>query len=376
MRMFPRTLAGFVLSACIVRAVFGDTLVITGVVTSEGNASVIRNALVTAALAGAAGPAAMDSARTDALGRYSIVAVSLASRVTITASAQGFQAAQNTVTISNPSNGIPDTVRANFILRPLVSGADDTTKISGVVADSITHRPLAGAAIIAQGYAGIGGGTISDTVWTDSLGRFFMQLLTANRYYPSLAIEKNGYRTMDRLLPSGSRNIQLDTLFIAKLEAGDSVTYIVSGAVTDSTGAGIRSAIVQVKISNGSLLLYSGKDTTSQLGGYYSVTARRPYYPGVVAIEVHVDKDKYFSKDTAQTLPSSSEGAVINIVLFPTPLSVLHLIVPAVQRLALRPVCFSVNGRLVGGELRSGFASGVVLYKRDGMPAQAVVRFK
>lgn len=377
MRMFPRSIEGLILLACIVRVAWSDTLVVSGVITSEGNAAVIRNALVTVALAGSGGPATVDSARTDALGRYAIFAVSTAARVTITANAQGFQAAQNTVEISDPSNGVPDTVRADFALHPLVSGPNDTTKISGIVADSITHRPLAGAAIIAQGYAGIGGGAVSDTVWTDSSGRFFMRLLTANRYYPLLAIEKDAYRTLDRLLPSGSRTIELDTLLIAKLEAGDSVTYVVSGTVSDSTGAGIRGAIVLVRISNGTLLLFSGKDTTSQLGGYYSVTARRPYYAGTVALEVHVDKDRYFSKDTVQVLPSSSGGAVINVVLFSTPSSVLRLVGPPVQAAALRPACFSVDGRLVGRNSQGpGPASGVVLYKRDGMPAQAVVRLK
>ncbi len=377
MRMFPRSIACFILSVFIVRAACGDTLVIAGVVTSAGDASVIRSALVTVALAGTAGPATVDSARTDALGRYAIVAVTAASMAAITASAQGFQAAQNTVEISYPSNRVPDTVRADFALHPLGSAPSDTTTISGTVADSITHHPLAGAAVIAQGYAGIGGAAVSDTVWTDSSGRFFMRLFTANRYYPLLAIEKDGYRTLDRLLPSGSQNIELDTLLLEKFEAGDSVTYVVSGTVSDSTGAGIRGAIVLVRISNGTLLLFSGKDTTSQLGGYYSVTARRPYYAGAVSLEVHVDKDRYFSKDTEQVLPSSSGGAVINMVLFSTPLSVLRLVRAPVQGAALRRACLSVDGRLLGrNALMPGLASGVVLYKSDGMPAQAVVRLK
>lgn len=378
-RTFPLLIASVIVSACMGSAAFADTLVISGVVTSEGSATVIRSALVTATLGGPSGVVAVDSGRTDALGRYAIVFATFAPKATITVRAQGFQTAQNILNIPIPSIGIPDTIRANFELHPAVVAPSDTVRITGIVADAGTHDPLAGAAIIAQGIAGIGGTAVSDTAWTDSAGLFLLRLPTANQYYPSLEIEKIGYRPLDHDLPSGSHNIQLDTVLIVKLHAGDSVTYVISGAVCDSLGTGIKGAIVQVRISNAALLLYSGKDTTSQLGGYYKLSTRQPYYAGVISIEEHIEKSKYFSKDTLQTIPSSSDGAVINVVLFSTASSVLPRVRVQTGRPAAAAVLFSVDGRRIGrtaAGARRSFASGVLLYKSDGRSAQAVVQLK
>ena len=378
-RKIPFLIASVIVSACLGSAAFADTLVISGVVTSEGSATVIRSALVTATLGGPSGVVAVDSGRTDALGGYAIVSATSAPKATITVRAQGFQTAQNTIDIPVQSIGIPDTIRANFELHSAVVAPSDTVRITGIVADASTHDPLAGAAIIAQGIAGIGGTAVSDTAWTDSAGLFLLRLPTANQYYPSLEIEKIGYRPLDHDLPSGSHNIQLDTVLIVKLHAGDSVTYIISGAVCDSLGTGIKGAIVQVRISNGALLLYSGKDTTSQLGGYYKLSTRQPYYVGVIAIEEHIEKSKYFSKDTLQTIPSSANGTVINVVLFSTAASVLPQVRVRAVHPAVEAVLFSVDGRRIGrtaAGARQSFASGVLLYKSDGGSAQAVVQLK
>jgi|GEM_PF-6332237 hypothetical protein len=356
-----------------------DTLVVAGFVTTEGSAVVVRNALVVVTLGGTTGIAETDSTRTDALGRYSIVAATVADKANISVSAQGFQGAENTVEISQPAGGAPDTIRADFALRPSVAGPNDTITISGVVADAATHQPLVKAAIIAQGFAGVGGATVSDTIWSDSTGRFRALLSAENYYYASLTVEKDGYRSLDRELPTGSRNIQLDTLLLVELQAGDTVTYVVSGTVSDSLGAGIGGAIVQVRISNGATLLYEGNDTTSHLGGYYSISTKQHYSPGMLAIEVHVEKQKYFSKDTVQMLPSSTESAVINAVLFTTTLTVLNQPRMTAARSVSPAKIYSVDGRLIGpasAGARQMLAGKVLLYKRDGVSAQEVVQMR
>jgi hypothetical protein len=70
-----------------------DTLTVSGVVTREGSSVVIRNALVVVTLGGASGIAGIDSARTDALGRYSIIAASVSLKIRIYVTASGFQPA-------------------------------------------------------------------------------------------------------------------------------------------------------------------------------------------------------------------------------------------------------------------------------------------
>jgi hypothetical protein len=355
-----------------------DTLVVLGQITSVGSATVVRNALVTVALGGTTGATVTDSARTDALGKYEIVMQSSSAKATITTVAQGYQTAQNVVDIVLPVSGAPDTIRANFALRPSTTLSGDTTRVTGIVADAASHVPIFGAMVVVFGIAGVGGAAVSDTARTDSAGAFALYLLSENRYYPSVAVTKDGYRSHEFSLPSDSRNIQLDTMLIEKFRAGDSITYTVSGAITDSLGAGIRSAFIQVRISNGAVLLFSGKDTSTQLGGYYSLSTKQPYYPGNVDVEVHVDKSKYFSKDTLEVLTSSTQNVVINISLFSAPAGVLVPV--AIRRSSFRPsagaAMFTADGRFVhAGVGGSSVLSthSIIFYKQDGLPAKEVV---
>ncbi len=380
--MQPLRLIGALMALLgIAAAVCGDPLLITGQVTKEGSVTVIRNALVTVSRVSSSGTIAVDSARTDALGKYSIATVSLSLKVTITAAADGYQSAQNVEDISQPANGVADTIREDFALRPSITAPSDTIKITGIVADSKTHVPVFGARIIVQGTAGVGGAALSDTSRTDSTGLFALRLSDANRYFPSLAVESDGYRSKDFSLPSNSRNIQLDTMLIEKFRAGDSLTYTVSGSVADSLGDGLRGAIVVVRINMGQTLLYSGKDTSSQLGGYYSLSTKQPYYPGNVAIEVHVDKERYFSKDTVQTLASSTANAVINVILFSTT-AVMYGPVAAralVPRAAAAEALFTVNGKLIRSTAAASgsmSASGVFLRATTGRASRAALQIK
>jgi len=368
----------FCASLVIAFAAQADTLVILGQITSLGSATVIRNALVTAALGGTTGATATDSARTDALGEYAIVMHSSSAKATITAVAEGYQSAQNVVDIVQSVSGVADSIQANFALSPVTTLPGDTTRVTGVVADAASHMPIFGASVVVQGIAGVGGAAVSDTARTDSTGSFVLYLLSENRYFASVSVTKDGYRSQEFPLPSDSRNIQLDTMLIEKFRAGDSITYTVSGAITDSLGSGIRSAIVQVRISNGAVLLFSGKDTSTQLGGYYSLSTKQPYYAGNVDVEVHVDKSKYFSKDTLEVLTSSTQNAVINISLFNAPEAVLVPV--AVRRSSFRfsagAAVFTVDGRLVRSGVGGSNANamrGIFFYKPGELSAREVV---
>jgi hypothetical protein len=365
----------YVVSCSLLSA--ADTLTVSGVVTKEGSSVVIRNALVVVTMGSAAGIDRIDSVRTDALGRYGIVTTSLSLKIGIHVTASGFQPAENIFNVAEPENGVPDRIAANFALLPASPG--DTARINGVIADSATRKPLADASIIARGYAGVGGIAVNDTAKTDAAGIFFMLLPDKNRYYPALLVEKNGYKSLLRQLPAGSGNVQLDTLFLVKLSTSDSITYSVSGSVWDTAGTGIRGAVVIVRISNGPALLFTAKDTTSQWGGYYNVKSTQNYAPGTITVEVFIEKGGYFSKDTVQTLPSSTQNAVINVVLWPTGSSVLPQVRMIRKESALPAALYTVDGRYIGRYVqgvRQGLVNRVIVVRKNGVPARTSVQLR
>jgi hypothetical protein len=370
---FIRSMAGLFLAAYCAGA---DTLVVSGLVTREGSAVVIRNALVVVTMGSAAGIARQDSAYTDALGRYLVSAVSVSPKVKLSILAQGFQPAENTVNVLHPADGVADSVHGNFALRP-VNTYSDTIGVSGTVADASSRKALANCLVIAKGFSGVGGAAVVDTVKSDSEGRFVLRLLSVNHYYPTLLFEKDGYRTFDRQVAIGTSNIQIDTVYLVKFTTADSITYVVSGAVTDTSESGIRGAVVIVRISNGTTLLYAGKDTTSQWGGYYSVSTKKPYSSGSITVEVRVDKTGYFSKDTLQTLPSSTPTSVMNVVLWSTTAAALPVVRVAPLRNIQSAAVYSIDGRYRGirASTRQTYASAVYIVGNKGT-AQTRVQLK
>jgi hypothetical protein len=376
LRFFISTL----IAACVASTASGDTLSVFGTVTKEGSAVVIRNALVVVTMGSASGIDKIDSVRTDALGRYFLVATSVSQKVRIQVTATGFQPSENTVNVAAPADGITDRIVANFSLRTVTPS--DTVRIYGVMADASTRAPLADAWIIAIGNAGAGGAIVNDTVTSGANGNFFMLLPDKNHYYPSLLVEKNGYRSTVRQLSTTSSNIQLDTIFLFKLTTMDSITYSVSGAVADTHETGIRGAVVTVRISNGAALLYTGKDTTTQWGGYYLVRTKQRYGAGLITVEVLVEKTGYFSKDTTQTMPSSTPDAVVNVVLWPTGAGVLPRgasagMVSLVNKQSAR--LYTIDGRYAGQfrpDMIKGRASGVFIVERNGVMTREYLRVK
>jgi hypothetical protein len=356
-----------------------DTLVVRGMVTKERSDTVIRNAQVLVTMSQAGGSLRQDSAYTDALGQYEIVTLSVSFRITLSVSAKGFQSAENIVDIAAPRNGVSDTVTANFDLRPSQTAVVDTTRISGIIADARDHHPLARASIIAQGFSGVGGVPVLDTVHTDSSGRFSMMLLQTNLYYQSIIVEKNGYGPSDRLLPTGSKNIQLDTIFLVKLTPGDSITYTLSGKTSDKTGAGISGAMVSITLSQGGTVVFSGRDTSSQWGGYYSVSTKRQYLTNDMTVRVRAVLDGYYVRDTLQTFPSSTQDIVINLMLEKNGSAVLPA-VHALTKTSLRRAAFvTVDGRCLGAPAAQRRAAGCVIERVQSAGdavAQEIVRLK
>ena len=356
-----------------------DTLVIHGIVTKEHSDTVIRNALVIVAMSQANGTLVQDSARSDALGQYEIATISVSYRITISISAIGFQPAENIIEIPAPINGASDSVTANFALRPAVATTDeDTLYIRGIVADAVSRHALSQALVIAHGSSGVGGEMVNDTVQSDAAGVFSMRLLLINKYDQSITVEKNGYRPSERLLPTGGRNVQLDTIFLVALKAGDSVAYTVSGEVSDRFDAGIPGAIVTISLIQNGTVIFSGKDTTSQWGGYYSISTKQPYLTNDMTARVRVVLDGYFPADTSETIPSSTQDIEIYLLLEKRNSSVLPVARALTKNTRGRALLFTADGRRLQ-PFSQRPASGFVIERvtmPDGTSSQKIIRMK
>jgi hypothetical protein len=243
-----------------------------------------------------------------------------------------------------------------------------TMHVRGVIADASNHKPLRAAAII-QNYSGFGLTTTQDSVFSDSLGNFQVGILDSNRLAPALAIEKDGYKTQTVRVPSIDfpDDILLDTVFLVPYTLLDSVAYVISGAVTDTDGEGIRGAIVDITLSRGTVTIFSLKDTASQWGGYYNVSTRQPYQPSPVTARVRVQVPGFLAADISQTLAASTQDFVINLDLRKNPASVR---VPVARSLTKGKVpatrTYTVNGRLLETAARRFPGMVVVRVLPDG----------
>jgi hypothetical protein len=126
-------------------------------------------------------------------------------------------------------------------------------------------------------------------------------------------------------------------------------------------------------------LLFTAKDTTSQWGGYYNVKSTQNYAPGTITVEVFIEKGGYFSKDTVQTLPSSTQNAVINVVLWPTGSSVLPQVRMIRKESALPAALYTVDGRYIGRYVqgvRQGLVNRVIVVRKNGVPARTSVQLR
>lgn len=236
-----------------------------------------------------------------------------------------------------------------FILAGQSFPSNMNVRVQGVVADGSNHKPLPAVAII-QEYPGDGGVMVQDSAFSDSLGNFQVGILDSNRLAPALAIEKNGYKSQTLRLPpvDSPGAILLDTIFMIPYTLHDSVTYVISGAVTDTSEEGVRGAIVDITLSRGTATLFSLKDTASQWGGYYNVSTRQPYQPSPVTARVRVQVPGFLAADISQTLAASTQDFVINLELRKNPASVLPVARSLTKGNVPATRSYTVDGRFLG----------------------------
>jgi hypothetical protein len=249
-------------------------------------------------------------------------------------------------------------------------------KVNGIVAEGPKHEALAAATIIVQGYK-MGGIMFRDSAFSDTQGKFQVTLFDSNRYSASFFVEKSGYKTRTVMFPPlVTPTIVVDTIFIVPYTNLDSVTYTVSGAVTDTDGEGVRGAIVSIMLTKNAATIFSIKDTASQLGGYFNVTTRQQYQSSPVTVHLHVEKNGFLFADTSQTLASSTQDFVIDLVLKKNPASVLPAARPLTKAIIPSTRTYTVNGRLVESSAH-GTAGGMVVVRvsPDGI-GRGIVQLK
>jgi hypothetical protein len=237
----------------------------------------------------------------------------------------------------------------------------DKTKISGIIADAGTHAALASAAIIVQEYTIIEDRMFQDSVFSDSVGKFLMTLSDSNHFTPSIAVEKNGYKTRSVKLPLlNSETVVLDTIFLTPYTLHDSVTYSISGAVTDTGNAAVRGATVTVSMLRDKAAFYSVNTTTSQWGGYFNVTTKQPFLHTPVTVRLKAEKTGFLSTETSQTLASSAQNFSFAIVLNKSPSSVISASHTVMQTVTASPRSYTVDGRNCGVHGKASTARALV----------------
>jgi hypothetical protein len=253
-----------------------------------------------------------------------------------------------------------------FILSIAVQSFPSPVKLTvhGVMADGLTRQSLAAVTII-QDYPGPGGIMIKDSAYSDSQGKFQVLLLDSTHFSHLFTFEKDGFRTraLPLPLPIDPQTIMLDTVFIFRYTTLDSVTYTVTGSVTDTNNEGVRGAVISITLSQDAATLFSAVDSASQWGGYYGVTKKEPYRLSPVTVHIQVQKPGFSPAEMSQTLASSSTDFVLNMVLKKSIASVL----PAARRPAAKAIVpgarvYSLDGRLL--EMPSAAAHpGTVIIK-------------
>jgi hypothetical protein len=243
-----------------------------------------------------------------------------------------------------------------------------TVNLTGYIADAQSHQPVSSAAIIIQVYSGIGGKTFQDSEFSDSQGRFRMTLSDSNRYSPGIIVEKEGYKTISTRLPSlNAPSLFLDTIFLSRYSQADSVSYSISGTVTNAYGDGIHNALVTVTLSQGPLtpaLVF--RDSTA-LGGYFTISTKRPYQTTSVLIGLHLEKAGFTPVDTDRTFASSTQSFIFNVQMKRSPEAVIPVARSLTKAITTVSRTVTINGRrctAAAGYGRNGQV--VVTISREG----------
>jgi hypothetical protein len=236
-------------------------------------AGVVRNSVTSAPVAGATVSAGADTARTDAVGHYTL-SLPAGSGYNLTVSARGYSLA----TRSDLSVAEGQTTVADFSIDP-VPGA-----LQGTVRDAVTRAPVPGASV----------GLTGHSLLTDTEGAFVVNGLLTGDY--TLTVTATGYQTatLEALTVFGGEIANTD---IALLPLG---TQGIRGALRDEeTRAPVAGAVV----------LCGRLRATADASGWYALLAE----PGTY--EVGASAGGYWWSELQQAQVTSGTTLALDFVL-------------------------------------------------------------
>jgi hypothetical protein len=325
----------------------GDSLILSGTISTEAG-DPIPGALVSVTVNPLAQPLT-DSA--DAQGNYAIKTVnsSRTQNISIVVTAAGYNDAFASARIANPNDGVRDTVSRDVILDPIVY---DTVQVGGVVIDSASGKAVTGAlAIFTAG--GMMASSV-DSLKTDSQGKFGDKLLlTQGTYRLTWRIESAGYRSRTGTvnLPD-SGVIDMDTVKLVAFTTTDSLTYRISGRITNAQDLGIGGAQVVTVITFDDKAIFTDTAVSSndnRTRGQYSTQTRQAYQTGELVVTITVTADGFTPVTVTRTIPTSTSTITLDAQLAPET-AVLPVNPAQLRRSDLTgPVAvYSLTGKMLG----------------------------
>lgn len=371
----------------------GDSLYVNGTVTDHSDGSPLQGVAISVTL-GIGG--AQVTAVTDENGDYSIATLNEeeATNLFITASLDGYAERTRSAQVNNPSDGTPDEITRDFTLSEIVY---DTVTITATVKNIDDSTAISGASVLVSYSVWLGGrgGLVSrsDTGYADDQGIVDFDLIVSagNHTVQSVnwEIAKEAYQTESGLQGVVQDSVNLGTVYLTKLNEGDSLTYTISGSVVDENGEGVRGQEVIVEISQDGTTLFVDTVTTTRILGLYTATTTLPYTSNDLTVTVTVEREGYnTATESANVTPNTqSIGLDIALVLVGTRVS------QPTQGLFLgndeiRVEMYTLNGRLMGvvspreiGAIAAeklGMAKGpiVLRYVRHGISGQSILQTK
>jgi hypothetical protein len=336
-----------------------DTLNVDGEVEDSGQ-NPIEGATVTVTVL-SLGESITSQTTTDAQGGYSVAIDNPDGFrvVAVAVSAPGYGDEQAQRIIANPADGTPDALTVNFALDLIVY---DTLVVTGLVVDESSGDSLSGARLIISYRRGFSGPTFTDTAQSGADGRVALSSLTeAMPTQINWTVGLAGYQAEGRFQSVRNDTVNIGTVRLVAYAPGDSVTYTVSGRVTDEIGGSVADADVIVTIVQGADTLVFDTVGTMGFGANYTATSEQvPYSTTDVTVTVAVEGIQGYDRYEHQlTVASSTTDVGMDVQLIPAS-SVRPSPYARTVRQAETVTLYGLNGR--------------VLARTDGSRLKAVLR--
>jgi hypothetical protein len=343
----------FIVVAAVLLWVAGagaDTLTVNGTI-SDPDQNPIEGASVTLSIAVPGAGIDSVTGTTDTAGAFELTIDNATGErfATLAASATDYNDGQANVNVRNADDGTPDTVTRDMQLQPIIY---DTTTVTATVDD--------GAAAIADARVILSYLNEVDTVLTDASGQIAFEIIgTQPVGNVGWVVEADGYASETGNAQVAAGVADLGTISLTAFTTADTLTYTVSGSVTDAQGGGLRGETVIVTYESGTTVL--AIDTVQSAGGKgnYNSQVLLPYQAGDLTVTVEVAAAGFAPFSESVTVPMSTVDIVVDAALDP---EVGIAFGTAAARTQVRPdraAVYTLGGRCVA-ELTGGIDANLL----------------